>query len=312
MIKPKQIIKAIICYCISIAVINNSNAQDTTNLMSQLEDEVNANEKNNTEYTIATFKTTRLINGHSVENTGKGTLDAKISHRFGQLNDGAYALFGLDNAAMRIGVDYGITPYLMVGIGRNTYQKTFDAFIKIKLLKQSTGKINMPVTLSYVPTIALKTLKWEDPNEKNYFVSRLFYTHQIIIARKFSKNTSLQIMPTFVHQNLAALVSDPNDIFAMGIGGRQKITKRLSLNAEYYYQIPGFKLTGTTNALSIGVDIETGGHVFQLHFTNSQGMNERGFIAETTGKWQKGDILFGFNISRVFTIGKNSKLIHSN
>ena len=302
-----QVIKIFIFCFATIIAITNTQAQDTTDLMSQLEQEVNASEKNSTDYTIATFKTTRVINGHSVENTGKGTLDIKISHRFGKLNDGAYSLFGLDNASMRIGADYGITKYLMVGIGRSSYQKTFDGFFKLKILKQSTGKINMPITLSYVPTLALKTLKWEDPNEKNYFVSRLFYTHQLIIGRKFSKNTSLQIMPTFVHQNLAAFVSDPNDILAIGIGGRQKLNKRLSLNVEYYYQLPQYKLIGTSNALSIGVDIETGGHVFQLHFTNSQGMNERTFISETTGKWQKGDILFGFNISRVFSIGKKKQ-----
>ncbi len=297
--------KIVITQIIMLSISTFIHAQDTLDLMKQLENEVNANDKNKTEYTTATFKTTRLINGHSVENTGKGVLDVKISHRFGTINNGAYALFGLDNATMRMGFDYGITKNFMVGIGRSTYQKTFDAFFKIKILKQSTGKVNMPVTVSYVPTVALKTLKWENPNEKNYFSSRLFYTHQLIIGRKFSKNTSLQLMPTFIHQNLAALIADPNDIIAIGIGGRQKISKRISFNAEYYYQLPGFKLTGTTNALSIGFDIETGGHVFQLHFTNSQGMTERTFIAETTGKWDKGDISFGFNISRVFTIGKN-------
>lgn len=299
-----HVIKKCICYGMLLIPIISTRAQDTTDLMNQLEKEVSASEKNNTDYTIATFKTTRLINGHSVENTGKGTLDIKISHRFGKLNDGAYALFGLDNATMRIGADYGITKDIMIGIGRSSYQKTFDGFFKIKILKQSTGKKNMPVTISYVPTVALKTLKWEDPNEKNYFISRLFYTHQLIIGRKFSEHTSLQVMPTFVHQNLAALTSDPNDIIAIGIGGRQKLTKRLSLNVEYYYQLPQYKLTGTSNPLSIGVDIETGGHVFQLHLTNSQGMNERTFIAETREKWQKGEILFGFNISRVFSIGK--------
>jgi hypothetical protein len=256
-------------------------------------------------YARATFKTTRLINGHSVENAGKGVLDVKISHRFGNLNNGAYELFGLDNATMRMGLDYGITPTLMVGVGRSTFEKTFDAFFKWKILRQSSGARNMPITLSYVPTIALKSLRWTDPSRKNYFSSRLFYTHQLLVARKFSENTSLQIMPTFVHRNLSALKSDPNDILAIGLGGRQKLTKRLSLNAEYYYQLPGHKLDSTTNSLSFGIDIETGGHVFQLHFTNSIGMNERTFISETTGDWGKGDILFGFNISRVFNIGKS-------
>ena len=279
-------------------------AQDTTDLMSLLEKDM-AGSKDLTIYTTATFKTTRLINGHSVENVGKGVLDAKISHRFGHVNEGGYQLFGLDKATMRMGLDYGITRYLMVGFGRSTYQKTYDAFFKLKILRQSKGKRKMPITLSYIPTIALRTLKYEDPTLKNYYTSRLFYTHQLIIGRKFSEGTSLQLMPTFIHQNLVALASEPNDMFAIGIGGRQKLTKRISLNIEYYYQLPDYKLNGTSNSLSVGFDIETGGHVFQLHFTNSQGMNERTFIADTKGKWDKGDILFGFNISRVFTIGKN-------
>ena len=280
---------------------------DTTDLMAQLEKEVIGDSKSKTTYTTATFKTTRLINGHTVENVGKGVLDVKISHRFGKLNNGSYELFGLDNATMRMGFDYGITRYLMVGIGRSTFEKTYDAYFKLKLLRQSSGKRRMPVTISYVPTIALKTLKFEDPDRKNYFTSRLFFTHQLIIGRKFSESTSIQLMPTYIHRNLVKLATEPNGLMAVGIGGRQKISKRISLNAEYYYQVPGYKLTGTTNSLSLGVDIETGGHVFQLHFTNSRGMNERTFISETTGTWEKGDIYFGFNISRVFTVGKRKK-----
>jgi hypothetical protein len=291
--------KILICCYITLFAAN-AVAQDTDDLMSKLESEV----KPTIDYTTATFKTTRLINGHTVENVGKRVLDVKISHRFGKVNNGAYDLFGLDNATMRMGVDYGVTDNIMVGIGRSTFQKTFDAFIKWKILRQSTGKRNMPITLSYVPTIALKTLKFDNPSQKNYFSSRLFFTHQLIVGRKFSEATSLQLMPTFTHRNLVTLVSEPNDLLALGIGGRQKLTKRVSLNFEYYYQLPDYKLKGTTNSLSLGFDIETGGHVFQLHFTNSQGMNERTFITETTGDWGKGDIYFGFNISRVFTIGK--------
>lgn len=279
-------------------------AQDTTDILAELEKQVVGDVKSKTNYVTATFKTTRLINGHTVENPGKGVLDVKISHRFGKVNNGSYELFGLDNATMRMGFDYGITNSLMIGIGRSTFQKTFDAFFKIKLLRQSTGHRKMPFTISYVPTVALKTLRFEDPDRKNYFSSRLFYTHQLIIGRKFSQGTSFQVMPTFLHRNLVTLASEPNSQLALGIGGRQKISKRISLNAEYYYQLTEYKLPGTTNSLSVGVDIETGGHVFQLHFTNSQGMSERTFISETTGEWSKGDIYFGFNISRVFTIRK--------
>jgi hypothetical protein len=293
--------KKIFCSCLILAALCTSAvAQDTTDIMKQLESEAVAT----TDYTTATFKSTRLINGHTVENVGKGVLDVRISHRFGQLNGGGYELFGLDNATIRFGGDYGITDYLMIGIGRSSYQKTYDAFFKLKILRQSKGKKNMPITLSYIPTVALKTLQFEDAARKNYFSSRMFFTHQLIIGRKFSEGTSLQLMPTYVHRNLVQLAADPNDILAIGIGGRQKLSKRVSLNVEYYYQVPGYKLTNTTNSLSLGFDIETGGHVFQLHFTNSLGMSERTFISETTGKWSKGDINFGFNISRVFTIGK--------
>ncbi|MEQ1554980.1 MAG: DUF5777 family beta-barrel protein [Ferruginibacter sp.] len=278
-------------------------AQDTSDIMKELEKEIQQKK----EFVTATFKTTRLINGHTVENVGKGVLDIKISHRFGQINEGSYELFGLDEATIRIGGDFGITNNLMVGIGRSTFQKTYDAFFKLKLLRQSSGNNSVPITLSYIPTIALKTLKFEDPSRKNYFSSRISYTHQLIIARKFSKNTSLQLMPTYIHKNLVLLAADPNNLFALGIGGRQKLTKRVSINVEYYYQLPKYKMPNTTNSLSIGFDIETGGHVFQLHFTNSKGMTEKNLITETAGDWAKGDILFGFNISRVFTIGNRSK-----
>ena len=149
--------KKIICAgFILFAFCSTANAQDTTDIMSQLESET----ESTTDYTAATFKTTRLINGHTVENVGKRVLDVKISHRFGKVNGGGYELFGLDNATMRMGFDYGITNYLMVGIGRSTYQKTYDAFFKVKILRQSKGKRNMPITLSYVPTIALKTIRF--------------------------------------------------------------------------------------------------------------------------------------------------------
>lgn len=280
---------------------------DSTDLLSMLEKEVAGDAKNQANYATATFKATRLINGHTVENVAAGVLDVKISHRFGKLNSGGYELFGLDNASMRMGLDYGITRYLMVGIGRSTFEKTYDAFFKLKLFRQSNGRRKMPFTISYVPTIALKTLKYEDPDRKNYYTSRLYFSHQLLIGRKFSEGTSLQLMPTYIHRNLVKYAAESNDLFAIGIGGRQKITKRVSINAEYYYQLPGYRLNGSSNSLSLGFDIETGGHVFQLHFTNSRGMNERTFISETTGLWEKGDIYFGFNISRVFTLSRKKR-----
>ncbi len=297
--------KTILTFIFSAVISSGLFAQDTTDILKVLENEMK--EKNQTEYVTASFKSTRLINGHTVESTAKGIMDLRISHRFGTLNNGAYELFGLDNATMRFGFDFGLTDNLMGGVGRSTFEKTFDAFFKLRILRQSRGEKQMPVTLSYVPSIALKTLKPVDPDKKTKFASRLFYTHQLIIGRKFSEGLSLQLMPSFIHRNLAANISDPNDILAIGIGGRQKLTKRTSFNVEYYYQLPEHKLQGTTNALSVGFDIETRGHVFQLHFTNSDGMAERQFISETTGSWSDGDILFGFNISRIFDLSKKRK-----
>lgn len=269
-------------------------------------------EEQTTEYATAAFKTDRVINGHSIENTAAGVLDVKISHRFSPISNGAYDIFGLDGASIRIGADYGITNRLMVGFGRNSFEKIYDGFVKFKILRQSTGKVNMPITLAYVADLQIKTLKFENPERENYFSSRLYYTHQLLIGRKFSEGFSAQIMPTLVHRNLVPTVNDKNDVVAIGVAARQKISNRVALTAEYYYVLPNQISPDYVNSLSVGFDIETGGHVFQFHFTNTPYMNYKGFITETTDKWfYKNDgsnplsgIRFGFNIARVFTIVK--------
>jgi hypothetical protein len=276
-------------------------AQDSS-LLDMLDKEQKA--KPVTEYATATFKTTRLINAHSIEQLAGGVLDVKISHRFGTLNNGFYELFGLDNASIRIGGDYGITNWLMVGLGRSSFEKQYDGFMKVKLLRQSKGAKSMPLSLSGFAGVYYNTLKWADSSRDNYTTSRFNYVFQLIAARKFSEGFSLQISPTLVHYNLVPKATDPNDLLSVGIGARQKLSKRVSVNIEYYYQIPGYKLEGSENALSLGVDIETGGHVFQLIFTNSTGIAENQYITKTNGRWQDGDIHFGFNIARVFTLRK--------
>ena len=277
-------------------------AQDTTNLMNQLEKE---SVENKTVYTVATFKTTRIVDGHSIENLPKNVLDLRISHRFGPLSSGAYNFFGLDNATMRLGFDYGITNNFMIGIGHSTYQKTYDGFFKLRILRQSTGAVNMPVTVSFVPTIAINTLKQFDSGKTN-FSDRVSFAYQLLIGRKFSEKFALQIMPTFIRADQISFNHRKQNIFAIGIGGRHRLSRRISLNAEYYYQLPDTKALDATNVLSFGIDIGTGGHVFQLHFTNSTGLTEKSFISETTGRWDKSDVLFGFNISRVFQLKKKN------
>ena len=253
-------------------------------------------------YTTATFKTTRIINMHSVENAAAGVMDFRISHRFGFINTGAYDLFGLDQALMRIGLEYGITDRLMVGMGRSNVNKAYDSFLKYKILRQGSGKRNIPISVSYFASAVCNTIKWADPNRDNYFSSRMQYTHQLLIARKFNNDLSLQLTPTLIHKNLVPTLQDKNDILAMGFGGRYKLTQRFSVNGEYIYVLPNQITSTFYNSLSLGVDIETGGHVFQLHLTNSTSMLEPGFITESVGQWKKGGIHFGFNVSRVFTV----------
>ena len=259
------------------------------------------------DYTYATFKTTRVINSHSVEQPAPGVLLFMIQHRFGRLNTGFYELFGLDQATIRLGLEYGITDRLSIGAGRSSYQKTYDGFLKYKLLRQSTGARKMPVTLSYYGSMTLNSLKWEDlgvEDRDNHFSSRLTYSHKLLLARKFSSSVSVQLMPTYTHKNLVPTAEDANDIFSMGVGGRVKITSRMSVNAEYYYTPESQISYEFTQPFSLGLDLETGGHVFQLHFSNAQAFFDSGYLTETTGKWSKGDVYFGFNISRVFTIVK--------
>jgi hypothetical protein len=277
----------------------NISAQD--DLLKMLEEET----EETIEYAAATFKATRIMNGHSTKLMPEGQLDFRIHHRFGRLNSGAYELWGLDQANIHFSFEYGIKDWLMAGVGRGTYEKTFDGFLKFKLLRQSTGARNMPVSVSWFSSLAMNSLKWPDDERTYYFSSRMSYTHQLLVARKFNDFLSLQIAPTIVHRNLVETRLDPNDLFALGAGGRIKLTNRVSFNAEYYYVFSPENETLSTpvyNPLSIGFDIETGGHVFQLIFTNSIAMIEKGFITETTGQWGKGDIHFGFNISRVFTL----------
>ena len=257
------------------------------------------------QYTIATFKATRVINGQSNEGLGAGVLDFIILHRFGTLDQGAQNFFGLDNANTRIGFDYGILDWLMVGIGRSSYQKEYDGFVKAKILRQTIDN-RMPVSVSYAGTIMTRTddKPAQDTAQKYYFSNRLSYCNQLIIARKFSERFSLQLTPSHLHLNLVPLSNDPNNIYSLGVGARIKLTRRFSLNGEYFYTVSDRLHGDYHNSLSLGVDIETGGHVFQLHFTNSTGMSERTFIGLTDNRWEDGGIHFGFNISRVFTIVK--------
>jgi hypothetical protein len=293
--------KSILLFGLSIGFATASYAQ-ADSLMNMLNDVPAKNEA-----ATATFKATRIIDGSSVENLAFGVLDFRIDHRFGDIND-SKNFFGIDNATTKLALDYGITKWLMVGIGHGVFNKEDDGFLKVKVLKQK--KTGMPVTVSYVGSMSIQTTPAPSlPAGDTWPVSnRLYYTNQVLIARKFSDAFSLQIMPTIVHYNLVDSTKFSNNTIAIGIGGRIKVSKRIAITGEYYYRVTNADMLvnglPTYNSLSVGVDIETGGHVFQLMLTNSQGITERTYIGQTTDSWAKGNIHLGFNISRVFTIVK--------
>ncbi len=275
---------------------------------SSLLDEVGKDEAT-TEYAKYSFKTNRVINLHSLENTGAGVMDFKISHRFNPVDNGLYDLFGLDGAQQRFGFDFGITDDLTVGVNRNSYKKSLDGFVKYRILRQSTGKVNMPITLAVMTSAAIETQKFDDPARDNFFSSRMFYTHQLIIGRKFNETFTLELVPTVVHRNLVSSPAEKNDVFALGAGGRIRLTKRMALTGEYMYVFPNQLLPAYKNMLSLGLDIETGGHVFQLHFTNAPSMSEYSFTTQNDSDFfGSNGIRFGFNVSRVFTLWETKKV----
>lgn len=272
-------------------------------LMAELNDDKGSNKK---EVVTSTFKATRIINNSTVENLAAGVLDFRILHRFGRVSDGVENFFGIDNATTRIGLDYGVTKWMMVGIAHNTLRKTNDGFVKLRLLQQKTE--GTPITLSYFGGMVVYGEEEPilPPGMEYYFSHRLAYTHQLLLARKINNKFSLQLMPTVVHHNLIDSSKYSNTTYGIGIGGRYKVSRRVAITGEYFFRgnnmdMPYVGAT-TYSSLSLGADIETGGHVFQLFFTNTLGMTEPMMVTQTTDTWTKGQLHFGFNISRVFTV----------
>ncbi|MBC7487464.1 MAG: hypothetical protein H7282_12000 [Cytophagaceae bacterium] len=265
--------------------------------------------------TVASFKGTRLINLHTVETLGKGSLDFRISHRFGDFSTGANNLWGLDGpATLRLGFDYAVTDRFTIGIGRSSYGKMFDGFLKYRLLRQTQNN-DIPLSMSAV--VSMNITSEIDPNKSingfdryEYFSSRISYFSQLMFARKFGDKVTIQISPIWIHYNLVQNLNDKNDMFSLGGSGKFKITRSLSLTGEYVLRVSKYTVQQSSlyhNTASIGIDIETGGHVFQVFVTNSNAINEVQVIPYTSTSWSKGQIRLGFNISRVFGIGKYKK-----
>lgn len=258
------------------------------------------------QYAIATFKSTRLINGQTVETKGEGALEFIFAHRFGPISSGAYELYGLDQAYVRLGLEYGVTDRLGFGFGRNSEDKTMDAYVRYKAIRQRMDGGGSPVTVTAFGIAGLKTSpRTEDASYDIQLEDRMSYTTQLIIARKFNSALSLQLVPSLVHKNtIDPTLGEKNNQFALGFGGRLKVTRSVALTTEYYHRFDVPANNAYYNPLGFGIDIETGGHVFQLVMTNSRGLTERAYITETNGDFFAGDISFGFNVTRTFQLKK--------
>ena len=261
---------------------------------------------------VNAFKGTRVINGHSIEMLAPGTLDFRILHRFGlfyqdnpdqsakqNFKDFLYNYGGLDAATMRMSFDFGITKNFSAGIARSTSRKEVDVFGKYRLLWQSKGDRAMPVSVVLVAGTTRKGTPRDGAEADRYA-----YYGEILVGRKFSERFTLQLSPIWLHQNLPESDVFPKDLYASSIGARYKITKRMAIVVDYGLAFNRKPTDNSQNPLAVGLDIETGGHVFQLHFSNAEGMNERAFLSDQNNDWWKGEIRFGFNLSRIFQIKK--------
>ncbi|GGB85038.1 hypothetical protein GCM10007424_26350 [Flavobacterium suaedae] len=243
----------------------------------------------------AVFKGLQIVTLQTTKMPAKKEFYFVVSHRFGTVKDGISEFFGLDMATTKLGGVYGITDWLSVSASRHTLLKVYEGGLKYRLARQND---NFPFEIVGYNTIDINTFLEEENYPKLEFTDRLSYITQVLISRKLSEKISLELVPSFIHKNLYEPTIENDDQFSVGAGGRVKLTKRLSLNLEYVYNVdkPDFY----KNPLSIGVDIETGGHIFQLLFTNSQAMTEAGYLTQAAGDWGDGDFFFGFNLYRVF------------
>ena len=257
-----------------------------------------------TQFVYATFKGTRLINGQTIETPGGGVLQYVIAHRFGSFaDDYLYNFLGLDNAQIRMQLDYGVNDRLNVGLGRSSTLKVVDGFVKYRVLRQRSGKNDFPFSLTWHSNMSVRGARYTDGID-HYFSDRLSYVHQALFARKFNSSFSAQLAPTVVHWNLVPTRSDANTIYGLSAGARYKLTNRIAATAEYTWHNDPLISTGERNyfPLALGVDIETGGHVFQLHISNTRNMSDPYWISRNPYNVLDGGLFLGFNISRVFTL----------
>ena len=249
-------------------------------------------------YEIAAFKGLKLINLETTKMVSHKQFFFVVSHRFGSVKTGIEDFFGLDQAVTRLNFIYGISDGINIGISRSSFQKTYETSLKLRLVRQAPSR--SPVTIVWFNSVQFNGSLDKQELPRLELEHRLGYASQLLISRKVSRDISLELAPTFFHDNLVPLEEQDNSQFAVGLGGRYKFSKRCSINVDYALHLNRADSSPYKNPLSVGLDIETGGHVFQLHFTNAQPMNINNFLGEATGDWGSGNVFFGFNILRIF------------
>jgi hypothetical protein len=257
---------------------------------------MNTQDDSRTPGSVYAFTGTHLGNGQTSETNGNGELHMYIGHRFGELSDGFYGFFGLDQATMRLGFDYGISKRVMVGFGRSTNEKTWDLFGKGRIFIQD--KKGIPISLTVYAASSVNTLRGIFPMDNDGLTDRMSYTFQAFAARNFNI-FSIQLVPVYLHTVFDPRSSSPEDQLSLGVGGSIRVAKRMHVTTEYYYGFSEHNFP-STNPLTIGIDLDTGGHLFQLVLSNSTGMNDKALLTGTSGSWIDGDIYFGFNLTRTF------------
>ena len=249
-------------------------------------------------YASAVFKGLKVINFESTKLVAKGGFNFIVSHRFGTVKNGFENLFGLDEAVTHLNFVYGISDHFNVSASRSSNQKIYEVATKFRLARQEEGK--MPFTLVGYTSVLANTALDTDNLPKLDFKHRLSYVAQLLISRKITNELSLIASPTFFHDNYVIDDTQKNSQYGLGLGGRYKLGSRWSVNMEYGMHLNRSATSLYNNPFSIGVDLETGGHIFQLHFTNSQSMNTNGVFGTSTGDWGDSDVYFGFNLARSF------------
>ena len=256
------------------------------------------NENQDAAYEIAIFKGLKVINFESTKLVANKGFSFIVSHRFGTVKDGFQNLFGLDQAVTHLNFVYGISENVNISASRSSNQKIYELGSKIRLVKQRKGE--NPFNIVVYSSVLANTGLDKDNLPNLDFKHRLSYVAQLLVSRKINSKLSFILSPTFFHDNYISNDYQNNSQYGIGFGGRYKIAKRWSLNTEYGVHLNRSDNSLYNNPFSIGVDIETGGHVFQLHFTNSQSMNTNGVFGTSTGDWTEGDVYFGFNLARSF------------